>query len=361
MQEKTWSAYPLDQYDPDAYMRPYWDSQIMYQEAALPLQGADGVIPDIGLLYSATQILCVRSSDLQTVYAPDKDYSLADGKLHIPADSAIRAVTHDFFYPATPNDTCKQLNEKYGTGYIFFSEGGLMHSLQIAVTYVHDDPFAGPIPACKRTLLPKTHAKLQSGEDLNICVFGDSICVGGNSTGCLGVPPVAPTWFGMFADRLRKAYPGSMITLENPSVGGKRSEWGAQVAAEKAGYGPDLCIIGFGMNDGSGRIPPEAYQQNIKTIMAAARAGNPDVEFVLIATTLPNPMVGRFLGYQEDYLPMLQALEAPGVAVADMTTFHKHLLMRKRFCDMSGNNVNHPNDFLARAYAHVLWQTVVGY
>ena len=144
-------------------------------------------------------------------------------------------------------------------------------------------------------------------------------------------------------------------------MGGKRSQWGAQVAASEAGYGPDLCIIGFGMNDGSGRIPPESYQQNIKTIMEAVSAGNPDCEFVLIATTLPNPMVGRFFGYQEDYLPMLNALEKPGVAVADMTTFHKHLLTRKRFCDMSGNNVNHPNDFLARAYAHVLWQTIIGY
>ena len=49
------------------------------------------------------------------------------------------------------------------------------------------------------------------------------------------------------------------------------------------------------------------------------------------------------------------------MAVADVTTFHKYLLRRKRFCDMSANNVNHPNDFMARAYAHVMWQTVIGY
>ena len=53
-------------------------------------------------------------------------------------------------------------------------------------------------------------------------------------------------------------------------------------------------------------------------------------------------------------------MEKAGVVVADMTTFHEALLAQKRYCDMTGNNVNHPNDFLARAYAQVLFQTVVG-
>ena len=30
------------------------------------------------------------------------------------------------------------------------------------------------------------------------------------------------------------------------------------------------------------------------------------------------------------------------------------LLEKKNFCDMSGNNVNHPNDFLARAHAQTI-------
>ena len=76
---------------------------------------------------------------------------------------------------------------------------------------------------------------------------------------------------------------------------------------------------------------------------------------------MPNAEVGKFLGKQEEYLPVLLSLETEGVVVADMTTYHKSLLEHKRYYDMSGNNVNHPNDFLARAYAHVLWQTMIGY
>ena len=136
---------------------------------------------------------------------------------------------------------------------------------------------------------------------------------------------------------------------------------GATEANLHVGYGPDLCIIGFGINDGTKLYALEFYRRNIQTIIDTARAANPNSEFVLIATMLANPEVGDFAGCQKDYLPVLQAMETEGVAVMDMTTFHETLLAQKRYCDMSGNNVNHPNDFLARGYAQVLWQTVVGY
>ena len=93
----------------------------------------------------------------------------------------------------------------------------------------------------------------------------------------------------------------------------------------------------------------------------AARAGNPDCEFVLVATMLANPEASNFAGCQKDYLPALLELEEEGIVVMDMTTMHENLLTRKRYYDMTGNNVNHPNDFLARAYAQNLWQTVIGY
>ena len=49
------------------------------------------------------------------------------------------------------------------------------------------------------------------------------------------------------------------------------------------------------------------------------------------------------------------------VSVADMTDMHKKLLATgKRYRDMTGNNVNHPNDFLARVYAQVILRTLIG-
>lgn len=346
-----------DRYDLSVYMAPYWEGTAVCHEAVLPLAREDGSVPDIPLLYPAETILSVRSADLRTEYRAGADYLLADGCLRIPAGSAIVVTPHGVYYPAERNECCKPLNEAYGEGFIFFSEGPLMHTMQLSVTYTHRGVFPGPVPADKGRLLPITREKLRRGDGLRLCIYGDSICVGGNSSGFVEAAPFAPTWWQMTADALKAAYPACPIDLQNPSVGGKRSDWGAEEAPSRVGYGPDLCVIGFGMNDGSRRVPPEEYGRNIRAIMAAARAGNPACEFVLLATTLPNPHVGKFLGFQADYLPVLQAMEGPGIAVADMTTFHRGLLSRKRFWDMSGNNVNHPNDFLARAYAQVIWRT----
>jgi len=37
-----------------------------------------------------------------------------------------------------------------------------------------------------------------------------------------------------------------------------------------------------------------------------------------------------------------------------MTSVHGELLRHKAYQDMTGNNINHPNDYLARWYAQVI-------
>lgn len=359
--ETVQPAYPLDKYDLDCYTQPYWTGNIVYQESVMVRQEKDGSIPDMGLLYPAEKIISVRTSDLQREFEEGKDYTLVDGKLHIPEGSAIPVVTHDFYYPATESDNTFPLNPQYGFGYIYFSEGAAMHSMQIAVTYAHKGSFDGPIPACKGDKLPKTREKLEKGQQLKLAIFGDSISTGANSTARVAALPMAQTWFDMLADKLKKTYQLENLSLYNPSVGGKKSDWGVTEApGTVANFAPDLCIIGFGMNDGTKGYTTEFYKTNIQAIMDAVRRGNPDCEFVLIATMLANPEVDTFAGCQKDYLPVLEAMETEGVVVADMTSFHEYLLTKKRYCDMSGNNVNHPNDFLARGYAQVLFQTIAG-
>jgi hypothetical protein len=114
-----------------------------------------------------------------------------------------------------------------------------------------------------------------------------------------------------------------------------------------------LAIIAFGMNDGTGCLPPAGFRINIQGIMNSIKAQNPDAEFVLVATTLANPE-SHFAGNQTDYLEELQSLAVVGVVIADMTGVHRELLMKKRFIDMTGNNINHPNDFLSRWYAQYI-------
>ena len=134
-----------------------------------------------------------------------------------------------------------------------------MHTLQIAVTYRHSGSWEGECPSCKASLLPKTNARINQGGQLDICVFGDSICVGGNSSGFVEAEPMAPIWPVMVCQMLEKQFPKLEIAFRNPSLGGKTSQWGAENAKTAVGYGPELCIIGFGMNDGTRRVTPEEY------------------------------------------------------------------------------------------------------
>ncbi len=57
---------------------------------------------------------------------------------------------------------------------------------------------------------------------------------------------------------------------------------------------------------------------------------------------------------QKEYQQPLLNLKDTGIAIADMTAIHEELLRHKAYQDMTGNNVNHPNDYLARWYAQVV-------
>lgn len=58
----------------------------------------------------------------------------------------------------------------------------------------------------------------------------------------------------------------------------------------------------------------------------------------------------RFVEYRD----ALAGLEAEGIAFVDMTSFWADLLTRKHPQDLSGNGLNHPNDFGHRLYAQLI-------
>jgi lysophospholipase L1-like esterase len=131
--------------------------------------------------------------------------------------------------------------------------------------------------------------------------------------------------------------------------------WGIEQAPLVAEKKPDLVIIAFGMNDASGRVAPADFKGNIQKIMDAIKAAHPPVSFIVVSTMLGN---GEWKHAVPELYPQyrdaLMPLQGPGVAVADLTSFWSVFLERKRFDDLTGNGVNHPNDFGHRVYAQVL-------
>ena len=111
------------------------------------------------------------------------------------------------------------------------------------------------------------------------------------------------------------------------------------------------------MNDASGGIPSWTVAENYDKIVSILTKLNPDCEFVFVSTTLPNPLAPQFYKKHAEHEPLLYALSekyGDRACVAPITSVHRALMLRKRFYDMTGNNINHPNDYLARVYAQTI-------
>ena len=60
------------------------------------------------------------------------------------------------------------------------------------------------------------------------------------------------------------------------------------------------------------------------------------------------------------YAAEMKKLAGPGCAIADVTTVWTTLLEHKGVLDLSGNGLNHPNDFGHRIYADVVIELIAG-
>ncbi len=343
-------------YNNAKYTKYYWDGGIIYNEAVYPLENADGTISPIPLMYNADRIVSVRSATLGTEYKMGVDYNIIGGKLQLYKTKSVKTIPYSTYYTSTQTilPCCRG-------GYMYFSEGSEMHLQQLAVTYVTDDEWTGAIPEGQSTSLPKTVSKLENKQNLNVLFYGDSITVGCNASGWSGLncAPYSQTWYLMTVNALKAKYGYTNISYTNTAVGGKTAQWGAENANSlAAAYSPDLAFIAFGTNDGSMGVAPATFKAQIQTIITSIRAVNPNCEIILVAPILPNPEALVWSGIQGDYLPVLEELCGAGIVVADLTTVYRHFLTLKRYCDMTGNNVNHPNDFIVRLYSQTMLRTI---
>ena len=186
--------------------------------------------------------------------------------------------------------------------------------------------------------------------------FGDSITTRANSSSLYGRAPFAETWPDMVTRELSSCA-GVPLSSVNKAVGGTTAEWGAKTFSEAFPEKvPELLFLAFGMNDASGKRPADAFIADMRSMILQARRKNPACEIILISTTLPNPDAPTFAGPHKAYEAPLLSLSGAyeRVAALPLTSFHAAMLQKKPYRDMTGNNINHPNDFLARIYAQYI-------
>ncbi|MEP6584806.1 MAG: GDSL-type esterase/lipase family protein [Ginsengibacter sp.] len=323
----------------DEYMRPFWNSDTIYNETVL-MYSVNGKAATGKLLFSPSKIISVKSFDLNTKYKRGLDYAL-NGRLILKTENSSMPSRADTSFDTKTNLAWYDLQSQW-----------------IVVTYIHHDQWSGPTPSYKGDKMPHTIAKLRKKLPLKIVALGMSITRGLNVSSYDTVRPYMPTYIDLFSYQLKKNFGYNDITVYNEGLPGAVVSWGADYAETYVNpLKPDLVILDFGMND-FWRYTPEQFVVYIKIIINKVQTSNPGVEFLLLSNMKFDPdyvlnsdtnkswYQKNLIGYNSE----LQRLETTGIIDFDMTTLSDKIYKMKKAKDCIANPL-HPNDYLARWYA----------
>ena len=341
-------------------LRGPWDGGSVYRESVLFVKGANGK-PGAKLAYELGRVLEIRSADGSRSYQEGRDYHLAAvgaGLVLLP-ESRIPLLDESELF--LPKGSARSIGHRAGQpeSSLIFDNAHFFHDKQVEVTYVPvDAKWDGYRPTFAGDRLGRTIAKLKSKQPLTIAVSGDSISEGYNASGFTKSPPFQPPYPSLVAAQL-EASCGSKVTLHNLAVGGWSSRQGVNDLDRLVATKPDLVLIAYGMNDVGGR-DPKGFRANIEAMLRRIREANPATEVILVATMTGNP---DWMATPPEmfslYRDALGSLEGPGISLVDMTSIWRRLMERKRHLDVTGNGVNHPNDYGHRVYAQAILALLV--
>lgn len=347
-----------------------WNTKVIFRETVLFTKNAEGDLVGGTLLFAPTEIVSFTSWDGETVYEEGRDYILDGRQIIRTADSRIPFLPREnYCLPFDEREEHKWLRLHGGREY--FAIYPEVYGWQCLISYRHNNEWTGFIPQNMADHLPRTMEILRSGRELNLVFYGDSITAGWEASGCdehatnlaceefhlvLDRYPHMPAWPELVTRTMREAFPNAKINKFNRSAGAATTGWGVNNAQKLVDpCKPDLAVVAFGMN--SLQDDPKKYRAEIEQILANIRANNPDCEFILVS-----PMVAteEIAGLANNKLPaqeaeLLDLAKAVGIACAPVNSVFRAILAAgKPYVDLTGNCINHPNDFSVRVYAQTV-------
>ncbi len=355
----TEDALFLNKYEVERYTKKYWNAsdKIVYNESFFVMENEDGSVEPIQLMYDIDRIVSVQNSYLNKEYVYGVDYTLEDGKLIILPDGGITPYKYSHVYKNTAGSGWWEMLEG---GYVYGGQHAMFMTGYLNITYTYSDNSTISLaPEAKGYLLNRVLTKLENGETVKTLAVGDSITGGANcsSSSDVNAEPYADIWHEMAAKKLQLLYPDATIEHSSIYQGGATAQFCVEKIDEIVAADPDLIIIEFGTNDCMQGDPASLYIQTLQAAIAAIQENLPDCDIILTPPSISNTQIFP-LEWFDAYADALYALEEEGVAVADITSMMRELLTRKRYLDMTGDNLCHPNDFISRLFAQVIVATV---
>jgi acyl-CoA thioesterase-1 len=332
-------------------LEPAWASKVVQRESSVLLQNEGGSL-EVRLAFPVDNILDVVSADGQHRFDV-RDFTLSLLSTHVRLTKAapFEAIKEKDLFP--PKDSPNSYKHRIGhpEQNLLYRPGRWFHDRNVEITYRRrDNP--EPIPTATGSL-PKTMARLRDGKPLTLGVSGDSISTGLDASLTANAFPYQPGYPDLVAAQLEAKYRTS-ITLKNRAISGWSVANGVADLDKLLAEKPNLIVIAYGMNDVGWRDPAWFHKQT-KTLLDRIRAADENIEVILVA-----PMLGNkewihtpremFAKYRDE----LKSLTREGVILADVTDVWERMSKNKHDLDLTGNGLNHPNDFGHRLYAQAV-------
>lgn len=334
-------------------LEPAWSSVIVHRESSALLQLKPGGPITARLAFPAAEVMEISTADRQHQFQLGDGVSLSgDGLTLTFADPRpLEPIAAADFFP--PKDAPNSYRHRVGHAdqSLLYRPGRWFHDHNIEVSYRRK---VQPQTAAKPEIaLPKTLARLKARQPLTIGISGDSISTGLDASALTGAPPKQPGYPDLVAAQLEATY-RSPVALANRAVAGWSVSHGVADRDKLLAERPHLVIVAYGMND-VGRRDPAWFASQTRDLVERIKKADPEIEFILVAPMLgnsewihtPREMFGK-------YRDELRKLTGAGVALADLTAVWTQLLAHKHDLDLTGNGLNHPNDFGHRLYAQAL-------
>jgi len=366
-----------DNYNAKTRIAPFWKLNTIYNESLAMIEDDNGNIYGT-LLFVPTKIISVKDVYLQKEYVAGKDYIWDKGtnKIKWLTGSNIEYFTEAMLsgeglpiYPTFDKDNKTNIGRLY-------TVGPYLYKKQIAVTYEYDKNSVKTrnikYTQYQGNKLKSVVNKLNNNKDLNILFYGDSIFAGYDASSMYNREPNNPKMHELIRNELQN-YTSGTVKMDNLSVGGWTVQNGydalnGNVTTEGYTYNYskkyknnyDLLIMSFGMNNAN--TNEKEYKDYIIKIINKIKDGNPNIEIILVSCMNPNPnAIGWDVNqkYQGQWLK--EIADKNGYAIVDFYAVHKSILKYKNFVSTSGNNINHPNDWLIRVYAQNILATMLDY
>ena len=369
---EDYSQYNVSGYNAALYTTPIWQGNVVVNECVYPIKDKDGTLKPFKLTYPATQIICVKNYQLTTTYVAGRDYTLnANGEFVIPSGSSIATYDYRYIHPNTNPynyswDVYYPHRDEPGIenpGWEYWEESTRFSLQTICVTYVHAGNDYITRPEAVGNALPRTMAKLTSGQAVKIVTSGDSVTAGSHASGVIGISPYAPAYPGLIKDGLAVKFNNPNITLINSGIGGTTSDWNASgytVYNTVVRHNPDLVTLCFGMNDSSyNRVgyTDQQFYNNMKGQIDYIKTNLPNCEILLVSSLYGNYYTfprERYESHARILHQLAEEYAGQGVAVCDPQAIESQILSRKEFIDFMGDNMVHPNDFGMRLTAQTI-------